>query len=87
LGAPGNSSLGAIIVRGWAGTMSTFPISAPLTLVRFAPVGRYQGALFMGETVVPRVPATPDLAGIWQGSDVLLQSGAQAWLLNLGAKE
>jgi len=50
-------------------------------------IGRYQGALFIGETVVPGVPAAPDLAGIWEENDVLLQAGDQAWLLNLDAKE
>jgi hypothetical protein len=50
-------------------------------------IGRYQGALFIGETVVPDVPAAPDLAGIWQGNDVLLQAGNQAWLLSLDVKE
>lgn len=50
-------------------------------------IGRYQGALFIGEAVVPTVPAAPDLAGIWQGNDVLLQAGDHAWLLNLDAKE
>jgi hypothetical protein len=50
-------------------------------------IGRYQGAVFIGETIVPGVPAAPDLAGIWQENDVLLQAGNQAWLLNLDAKE
>jgi hypothetical protein len=50
-------------------------------------IGRYHGALFIGETIVPGVPAAPDLAGIWQESDVLLQAGDQAWLLSLDEKE
>jgi len=50
-------------------------------------IGRYQGALFIGETVVPNVPAAPDLAGIWQENDVLLQAGNQAWLLDMDAEE
>jgi hypothetical protein len=50
-------------------------------------IGRYQGARFIGETIVPGVPAASDLAGIWQGNDVLLQAGNQAWLLSLDVKE
>jgi hypothetical protein len=50
-------------------------------------IGRYQGALFIGEAIVPGVPASPDLAGIWQGTDILLQAGDQAWLLSLDVKE
>jgi hypothetical protein len=34
-----DQSVGAITVRGWANTLSTFPISLPLALVRFAPDG------------------------------------------------
>ena len=38
----GDQSIGTITVRGWrASTMSTFPISMPLALLRFAPEGRW----------------------------------------------
>jgi hypothetical protein len=46
-------------------------------------IGRYQGGIFIGETAVPGVPATADLMGTWQGTDLLLQSGEQAWLLDV----
>ena len=46
-------------------------------------IGRYQGDIFIGETAVPRVPTTPDLMGIWQGNELLLQGGGQAWLLDV----
>ena len=45
-------------------------------------IGRYQGEIFIGETTVPRVQAAPDLIGIWQGSELLVQGGGHAWLLN-----
>lgn len=48
-------------------------------------IGRYVGDIFIDETTVPRVPAAPDLAGIWQGDEVLLQGGGRAWLLDVGA--
>ena len=44
----GDQSVGAITVRGWAGTPSTFPISMPLALVRFAPDGN---SLLWAETI------------------------------------
>jgi hypothetical protein len=50
-------------------------------------IGRYQGDIFIGETTVPRVPATPDLIGIWQGNQLLLQSGGRAWLLDVAKEE
>lgn len=46
-------------------------------------IGRYQGDLFIGETIAPHVPAAPDLMGMWQGDEVLLQSGDRAWLLDV----
>jgi hypothetical protein len=52
-------------------------------------MGRYAGDIFIGETIVPRVPVAPDLMGIWQGDELLLQSGGRAWLLDVteGANE
>jgi hypothetical protein len=44
----GDQPLGAIEVRGWGGAMQTLPISAPLTLLRFAPDGN---ALLWAEQV------------------------------------
>ena len=44
----GDQSVGAITVRGWAGTPSTFPISMPLALVRFAHDG---ASLLWAETI------------------------------------
>src|SRR6266545_279527 len=46
-------------------------------------VGRVQGDIVVGEATVSRVPAAPDLMGIWQGQQLLLQSGGQVWLLDL----
>jgi hypothetical protein len=46
-------------------------------------IGRYSGDLFIGETTVPRVAVAPDLMGIWQGSELLLQGGGRAWLLDV----
>ncbi|SRR6266540_2062475 len=46
-------------------------------------IGRYQDAIFIGEAMLPRLPLAPDLVGLWQGSELLLQSGDQAWLLDL----
>ena len=46
-------------------------------------IGRYQDDIFIGEATLPRLPLAPDLAGLWQGSELLLQSGEQAWLLDL----
>lgn len=50
-------------------------------------IGRYQGDIFIGETTVPRVPAAPDLIGIWQGHQLLLQGGGHAWLLDVAEEE
>jgi hypothetical protein len=46
-------------------------------------IGRYAGDIFIGETVVPRVPSAPDLVGVWQGDELLLQGGGRAWLLDV----
>jgi hypothetical protein len=46
-------------------------------------VGRVQGDIIVGEATVSRVPAAPDLMGIWQGQQLLLQGGGQVWLLDL----
>ncbi len=46
-------------------------------------VGRVQGDIVVGEATVSRVPAAPDLMGIWQGNQLLLQGGGQVWLLDL----
>ena len=46
-------------------------------------IGRYQGDIFIGETTVPRVPPSADLTGMWQGNELLLQGGGQAWLLDV----
>jgi hypothetical protein len=46
-------------------------------------IGRYQDDIFIGEATLPRLPLAPDLMGLWQGSELLLQSGEQAWLLDL----
>lgn len=46
-------------------------------------IGRYQDDIFIGEATLPRLPVAPDLVGLWQGSELLLQSGEQAWLLDL----
>lgn len=46
-------------------------------------IGRYQGDIFIGEAKVAGVPATADLAGMWQGNELLLQGGGRAWLLDL----
>jgi hypothetical protein len=46
-------------------------------------IGRYQGDIFIGETTVPRVPPSADLTGMWQGNQLLLQGGGQAWLLDV----
>jgi hypothetical protein len=50
-------------------------------------IGRYQGNILIGETTVPRVPATPDLIGVWQGNQLLLQGGGRAWLLDVAEEE
>jgi hypothetical protein len=50
-------------------------------------IGRYVHDIFIGETTVPRVPAAPDLMGIWQGNELLLQSGQRAWLLDVANDE
>jgi hypothetical protein len=46
-------------------------------------IGRYQGNVFIGETVVPHVVAAPELMGMWQGNELLLQGDGQAWLLDV----
>jgi hypothetical protein len=46
-------------------------------------IGRSVNDIFIGETIVSGVPAAPDLVGIWQGSELLLQSGQRAWLLDV----
>jgi len=46
-------------------------------------IGRSVGDLFIGETTIPHVTPAADLSGIWQGDELLLQSGAQAWLLDI----
>jgi hypothetical protein len=46
-------------------------------------LGRYQGDIFIGEATVPRVPAAPDLMGMWHDGELLLQAGDQAWLLDI----
>jgi hypothetical protein len=46
-------------------------------------IGRYKGEVFIGETTVPGVTDAPDLAGMWQGRELLLQGGGQAWLLEI----
>jgi hypothetical protein len=46
-------------------------------------IGRIVGDIFIGETVVPRVPAASDLVGMWQGDELLLQGGGRAWLLDV----
>jgi hypothetical protein len=52
-------------------------------------IGRYAGDIFVGETAVPRVAVAPDLMGIWQDDELLLQGGGRAWLLDVteGANE
>ena len=46
-------------------------------------VGRVQGDIVIGEATVSHVPAAPDLMGIWQEQQLLLQGGGQVWLLDL----
>jgi hypothetical protein len=46
-------------------------------------IGRYTGDIFIGETLVPRVPAAPDLVGVWQGDELLLQRDGRTWLLDV----
>jgi len=46
-------------------------------------IGRYQGDIFIGETVVPGVQPARDLMGLWQGNELLLQGGGRAWLLDV----
>jgi hypothetical protein len=46
-------------------------------------IGRYQGDIFIGEATVPRMPAAPDLMGMWHDGELLLQAGDQAWLLDI----
>jgi hypothetical protein len=49
-------------------------------------IGRYVDDIFIGETTVPRVTPAPDLMGIWQGDELLLQGGHQAWLLDVSER-
>jgi hypothetical protein len=46
-------------------------------------IGRSIGDIFIGETLVPHVPAAPDLVGIWQGDELVLQGDGRAWLLDV----
>jgi hypothetical protein len=46
-------------------------------------IGRYQGDIFIGEVGLPRLMPASDLVGLWQASELLLQSGDRAWLLEL----
>jgi hypothetical protein len=46
-------------------------------------IGRIDGDIFVGETTVPRVSPAPDLVGVWQGDELLLQGGGRAWLLDV----
>jgi hypothetical protein len=46
-------------------------------------IGRYQGDVFIGESVLSRVPPAPELVGMWQDDELLLQSNSGAWLLNV----
>lgn len=50
-------------------------------------IGRFQGDIFIGETTVPRVLAAPDLIGVWQGHQLLLQGGGRAWLLDVAEED
>ena len=46
-------------------------------------IGRSQDDIFIGESTVPRVPAAPDLMGMWHDGELLLQAGDQVWLLDI----
>jgi hypothetical protein len=46
-------------------------------------IGCYHGAQFIGETIVPRIVAAPELMGVWQNNQLLLQSNESAWLLDV----
>ncbi len=46
-------------------------------------IGRYQDDLFISESVVRQVPVANDLVGLWEGDQLLLQGGDQAWLLEI----
>lgn len=46
-------------------------------------IGRYQDDMFIGEATLPRLMPASDLVGLWQASELLLQSGDRAWLLEL----
>jgi hypothetical protein len=37
----------------------------------------------IGEAVVPDLAPSGDLAGIWHGDELLVQTGAGAWLVSL----
>ena len=50
-------------------------------------IGRYQDGLVIGETIVPHVQPAPDLIGMLQDSELLLQGGGQTWLLHLDVQE
>lgn len=47
-------------------------------------IGRYEGAVFIGETWVARIPSVVNLVGRWQGAALVLQGAGQAWLLDVG---
>jgi hypothetical protein len=46
-------------------------------------LGRYQDGRVIGQATVPDVEATSDLAGMWQGDQLLLQGGGKVWLLDV----
>ncbi len=46
-------------------------------------IGQYHGAAFIGEAILPYIPAAADLAGEWQGNELLLVSNGRVWLLNM----
>jgi hypothetical protein len=48
-------------------------------------VGRYRGQEFIGEAAIRDVAPAADLAGMWQGDVLLVQSGERAWLLDFSA--
>ena len=50
-------------------------------------LGRYQDGRGIGQATVPDVEATPDLDGMWQGDQLLLQGGGKVWLLDVAPDE
>lgn len=50
-------------------------------------LGRYQDGRVIGQATVPDVEATSDLAGMWQGDQLLLQGGGKVWLLDVPPDE